>query len=635
LANYGKFSPIIRQKLPDYPANDSRWNDWLDEQEYYILNGFQVGGEKITGSYYFHLNFAKLKILDENNYETLASPYHVDVYNDLFNFIENCEKTGTDGFVWKARDKGFSYSMTSKALKETQFHENNNIVALFPKGEQVKHLANFRDKYDTSWNGLPACMRHNPGLKNSEDTLHYGWYETDEETKERRQFGLQSKISFMKVVNKDVAKSFRAKWIIVDEAGEIDCLIPLIMANRANMKKGATKFGTTIIGGTSNSNHKGYKDVCELWHNAHHYKFDKFKILAQQALFGFEKGLDGKPEPFINFETGESLQEKALTFLNKELEAVKKTKNKEAEMEHRQNYPTNEDDMFLRFTTSNFKAELLSKQRSEILTNKTLTDSIDVGTLFMTIKDGKRVVKFKHDVNGHWKILKHPSKTLMRKDVGAVDGYKLSQSDDSDSEGAIMIYRDFQGAKEVGNLPICIYLHRPETKDDFNYHAMLTAMYFDCQLLYEVIDEDMINYFIANGMEKHLAKRPNLLTEMGSTTSNKYGVIPSAHNKAVALEYAVEEFEKYFYNIAFVELIDDLANFGIKNTDLAMAYLWCVLHAKNNATYFQRKENAPAKKPTTFIPYAIREGSGIKWITTLNDHELLQKQQYGISFTGG
>jgi len=633
LGNFGRFSEIVRQKIPDYPSNDVRWDDWLTEQEHYIHNGYQMGGETISGRYYFHLKFSKLKILDENNYETLSNPYHVDVYNDLFNFIDHIEREGKDGFIWKARDKGFSYSMSSLCVKETQMHLDNTVVALFPKGEQVQHKPNFIDKFITTWNGMPSAMKHHPGIKNSEDLLHYGWKETDEETKEEKRYGINSRISFLKVVNKDVAKSFRAKFIIVDEAGEVDCLIPLIMANRANMKKGATKFGTTIIGGTSNSNHKGYKDVTELWHNAELYGFEKFKILAQQALFGYEKGLDGKPEPFINYETGESLQEKALIYLNKELEQIKKTKNKEAEMEHRQNYPTCEEDMFLRFTTSPFSALLISKQRNELLTNKTITDAIDVGTLYMDVVDGKKVVKFRHDPNGHWKILLKPSTTLMRKDVGAVDGYKNDKATESDSLGCIMVYRDFQGTGQVGNIPICLYHHRPETKEEFNYHAMLTAMFYGIEILYEAIDEDMINYFIANNMEKHLARRPNLLTAMGSMAENKFGVIPSAHNKSVALEYAIEEFKNYYENIPFIEMLDDMANFGVKNTDITMTYLWCVLHAKNNATYFLRKENAETKKKKTFTPYMVNMGGGATWINTIEQHNLLQKQQYGYSTT--
>lgn len=631
MADFGKFKRIIEEKIPDYPKNDIRWDDWLTEQNHYIHNGIDIGGDKISGRYYYHLKFSKLKILDENNYETISNPYHVDVYNDLFNFIDDIESRGKDGFVWKARDKGFSYSMSSLCSKETQFHQNNTIVALFPKGEQVQHKQNFLEKYITTWNGLPSAMKHHPGIKNSEDLLHYGWWETDEETKEMKQFGIQSKIAFLKVVNKDVAKSFRAKFIIVDEAGEVDCLIPLIMANRANMKKGATKFGTTIIGGTSNSNHKGYKDVTELWHNANLYGFETFKILAQQALFGYEKGLDGKPEPFINRETGESLQEKALVYLNKELENIKKTKNKEAEMEHRQNYPTCEDDMFLRFTTSPFSALLISKQRNELLTNKTVTDAIEVGMLFMTVENGEKVVQFRADPNGYWKILKRPSTSLMRKDVGAADGYKTDQADDSDSLGCIMIYRDFQGTGQVGNLPICLYHHRPPTKEEFNYHAMLTAMFYGVEMLYEAIDESMINYFIANIMEKHLARRPNLLSAMGSTAQNKFGVIPSAHNKGIALEYAIEEFKNYYENIAFIEMLDDLANFGVKNTDIAMTYLWCVLHAKNNATYLQRKEKMDNKKKVSFTPYMVNMNGKVEWINTISQHQLLQKQQYGYS----
>jgi len=630
---YGKFSPVVRQKLPDYSPSDSRWNDWLDEQEHYIHNGYQVGGRKITGRYYFHLNFSKLKLLDEANYEFLASPYHVDVYHELFDIIDDCERRGKDLFVWKARDKGFSYSMSSLCVKETQFHSNNTIVTLFPKGEEVKHKDNFLEKYKTTWNGLPGCMRHSPGIKDSEDLKHYGWLETDEETKEQKEYGQNSRIAFMKVTNKDVAKSFRAKFIIVDEAGEVDCLIPLIMANRANLKKGANKFGTSIVGGTSNSNHKGYKDVCELWHNAEGYGFEKFAITAQRAFFGYEKLPDGTTQQFIDFETGQSLEDRALKFLNKELETIKKTGNKQAVMEHRQNYPTCENDMFLRYSTSPFTGDKITEQRGNILTNKAITDGIDVGDLYMVVENEKKVVKFRHNVNGLWKIYKKPSATLLRKDVGAVDGYKTDGAVDSDSLGAIMVYRDYQGVGQLGNLPICIYHHRPMKKDEFAYHALLTAMYYDCKMLYEAIDEHLTNYFIANLAEKHLAPRPNLLSTLGhSMAKNKYGVIPSEHNISIATELAVEEFNNYYENIPFIEVIDELNDFKVKNTDLAMVYLWCVLHAKNNATYLQRKESIGEVIKKSFTPYMTRRNGEIVWINTQAQELQIKQQSYELKY---
>ena len=253
---------------------------------------------------------------------------------DLFDLIDDSFVKKKNIFVWKARDKFFSYNMSSIALGEMMFEKKNTVVCMFPKGEEVKYKENFRAKYDTSFNNLPQCMKMYPYLKDTQNELHYGYTETDEETGQSTDRGANNRVAFLKVSKKDIAKSYRYKIGIIDEAGEIDCLKALVDTNDANTVHGGQRYGIQIIGGTSNAAHAGYPDVCFIWDNADRLGFNKFFIPRFRALLGWVPkfddtyGKDGKilktgdqigKSKAINHETGESLVEVAEAYFEHQI----------------------------------------------------------------------------------------------------------------------------------------------------------------------------------------------------------------------------------------------------------------------------------------------------------------------------
>ena len=117
--------------MPDYKPDDSRWEDWLVEQHYYWENGYQIGGDKITGRYYFLLNFSTIEALDERNYAFDDYPIHVDVLKELTDLIDDSILHRKNIFVWKARDKSFSYTMSSIALGEMMMEKKTPLSVCF------------------------------------------------------------------------------------------------------------------------------------------------------------------------------------------------------------------------------------------------------------------------------------------------------------------------------------------------------------------------------------------------------------------------------------------------------------------------------------------------------------------------
>lgn len=590
MGKYGDFSPVVKYGLPDYKRDSPQWENWLEEQLHYIHNGFTHGGTTISGRLYFKLNFFKLRHLEDGeSHEKIISPYYVDAQKDLYDLVEECFTDGEDLLVGKGRDKGFSYDLASLMLYETQFFPTTDVMAIFPAGTSTAK-GQFRTKYDSGWNNLLEDLRQYPGLSNNAEVLKYGWKETDEETKQTTEQGLLSSISLVEAVNADVAKSGRFKILGLEEFGEIKNPLRLITTSRANLQKGSRKFGLILAGGTSNAFNDGYKDFRELWFNASSYGFKKFFIPANKSLWGFvneqgESDLEGGEKWVLDRRKGKS--DDILTI-------------------ETQNYPLTEEEMFVSINKSPFNSIYTSQQVARIMTDKTITNQIRRGNLIRNRL--KNMVEFVESVDGRWQVFAMPSDKLFNKDVGAVDPYRKGDSTQSDSKGAIVIYRSFNGMDTLGNMPICIYHNKPKTKDMFFEDCLLTAEFYNIQLLFEHTEDDWIDYFAKRNATKYLKARPRLGESIYTKVVSKYGVNPSAHNKGTALELAVQDFDQHYENHPFIELLDELNSFGGErvNTDLAMAYIWAVLHASDNIKMLD--EFRPKKKEKKFVPYVISTG---------------------------
>lgn len=560
---------------------------------------------------------------------------------ELFDLIDESLNQRKNLFVWKARDKAFSYNMSAIALGEMMFERKNTVVCMFPKGEEVKFKENFRAKYDTSFNGLPQCLKMYPYLKDTMNELHYGYEETDEETGQSSTKGANNRIAFLKVTRKDIAKSFRYKIGIVDEAGEIDCLKALVDTNDANTVHGGQRYGIQIIGGTSNAAHAGYNDVCFIWQNADKLGFNKFFIPRYKALWGWVPNYDDKYDetgsivklgkevglkPAIDTQTGESLTDVAENYFKHRAKQMEEIGDRNGLLEFKQNYPETEDDAFLRVTSSPYNIEELSSQRRLVETNKQIQSAITRGNIEIVPGTSPIQTRFVPVFNGRWEMYLPPNPNLSMKDCIGIDTVKDDDVVDSASENAIVVYRPFQSMKELSGLPVCIYRYRPASIYSFFHDALLTCQHYDSMALIEHINPMIFDYFIENGGAKYLAWRPTILTELGSKSQNRWGV-KAASGAAPALSYAIEETKSNVHNQVFVRLITELIDFGTRNTDLADAYKWAILLSKEMVKIKAvENEKARQKAKPKFNRFLVNEGGVLRVVKSETDY---RKYSYG------
>lgn len=629
MSNYYQFSPLAKLAekgmYPPYPRGSSKFYDWKEEQEYYLHNGFQAGGTKITGYHYGFLNFNHIGISNSRGNKIPTYPYFVDSHKEFFDKVEYCYANEKNLIGLKGRDKGWTYLAAWMALQNMMFEDGSSVLCLTPGGTSVAK-AKFRAAYDMSYDNLDSDFKY-PYIKNTsgknQDQIIYGWEEEDENGVFQK-MGPMSTLDVLVAVNSSVVRAGRSKLIIIEEFGEIDGGKNIIGVADANMREGAKKFGMLIAGGTSNHlNDKGFKDFRDIWYNPEQFDFERIFIPAQKGCWGY-----------VNYKTGVSDEEGA----KKHHEAIRKKKKDEDLDLYKQENPFTEAEAFIVANKSPFKAELCAIQTAKILSSPAIKNAIQRGNLYAKkTADGIQPVWELDEEKGKWLIFKHPDSLTHLRNwvVGGVDSYRLGEVEESDSKGAIEVYVPEQGPGIEGSFPVCIYLHRESDKDVFFMDSLLTSLYYRrklsedkeevCKMLIEYTDEDIITFYRQRGMLKCLKERPSAIpTSKYSVAEYKYGIKPTSYNRSVGKEYAITSFNQNWDYIVFVELLDEMSNFGMKNTDRCWAHIWAVTHAMDNIKVLE--EYKAPKKERPFMPFTA-VGSDGRPVVIYNKE---MAQRYGL-----
>ena len=99
-------------RYTDAPEGTSSYKEYWDEQEKRCINGYTIGGVRITGEHYAYLNFGRIRITVSNakiprKYE--AFPRFLDMDYYYYHELEQAKLNHEGMIVAKSRRKGFSY----------------------------------------------------------------------------------------------------------------------------------------------------------------------------------------------------------------------------------------------------------------------------------------------------------------------------------------------------------------------------------------------------------------------------------------------------------------------------------------------------------------------------------------------
>tara|TARA_R110000824_G_scaffold247088_3_gene436228 strand:+ start:3390 stop:5207 length:1818 start_codon:yes stop_codon:yes gene_type:complete len=569
-ANPQRYRPIPNNGHPDLNPDSISYQEYWAQEADRCINGFKPKGmKKISGKYYFYLNYYMILGNDgtSGNRKSLINPWYRQMDHEYFDLFETCKDEGKGMIVIKARDKGFSYMNSGMVGHEYTFFPFNDVGVA--AGLQATADA-FFDKAKKGLNGIHPNFKHSV-LKDTSDIMRSGYKQKNRDGKWETG-GYQSTIICRTMDNPEVFKGERLSLMVFEEAGEFKRLKNAYMSSKACFMDGDLQFGVPIIGGTGGDISKSSKDFMDMYYNYDAYNLIPMFIPASKAYYGF-----------FDIENGKEDESGAKVKLIEDREIIQKSGDNEAYNLHIQNYPLTIEEAFLNTHSARFDIAMLNAQRSRILSSKDFRSQIQSGYLDWVLDDTNELkVSWRPHPSGPFKILAHPEIELKGLDIGGIDSYDQDQAGASDSLGSAIIYRRFANTELASDYVIADYTERPKKKEDFWDGCLKLAVYYNAKMLVEYTKIGILDYFKRMGALKYLKEKPESAHNPGTKTRNHYGVHMNKQTKALLEDLIDDYIREHGKDIWFIELIDELANYGLQNTDRAMAFGMCMIHNIDN-----------------------------------------------------
>ena len=565
-----RYRPVVNNGHPDLNPESVSYQEYWEQELDRCINGFKPKGmKKISGKYYFYLNYYKILGNDgtKGSRKTLISPWYRQMDHEYFDLFQTCKDEGKGMIVIKARDKGFSYMNSGMIAHEYTFFPFNDvgIAAGLPATADA-----FFDKTKKGLNGLHPNFKHSI-LKDTDGILRSGYKQKNKDGK-WEVGGYQSTVICRTMDNPEVFKGERVSLMVFEEAGEFKHLKNAYMSSKACFMDGNLQFGVPVVGGTGGDISKASKDFMDMYYESEAYNLIPMFIPASRAYYGY-----------FDIDTGEEKVKEAESVLLEERETITNSGDRDAYNLHIQNYPLTIQEAFLNTKTARFNNSLLNAQRSRILASKDYRSQVQSGYLDWDFDNEENfIVRWRPHPDGPYKILEHPAPEYKDLDIGGIDSYDQDKAGASDSLGSAIIYRRFVNTEYASDYVIAEYTDRPEKKEDFWDGCLKLAMYYNAKMLVEYTKIGILDYFKRMNALKYLKEKPESAHNPGTKTRNRYGVHMNKQVKSLMEDLMDDYIRENAEDIWFLDLIDELANYGTRNTDRAIAFGLCLIHNVDN-----------------------------------------------------
>lgn len=618
--NAKRFSPLVYDEKVMHYAQNLRpgtlaYDDFWDEQDDRCLFGYTPKGmHEITGEHYFYLNMNKIEMLPQGQLRKAPhAPYYRELDNRLFKITRDAKKNKFGIIVGKPRRVGLSWFGANQVCYEIIFWQKNR--AGICAGKQDKADA-FYKKVLYLLDNLKTEYQVARLYKNDKE-LVLGY--NDIVNKQSRIEGMGSEMLIRTMFADSAGFEGESMSIVVfEEAGLFKNLIQSYKSTEPCFREGAIQFGTPLIYGTGGEIEKDSSGYMEMWESHKSYNLEKVFIPAYEYFPG-DGEIDEKTgiqaPSFFDLRTGDTNQEAALKHILSERKRA--LGSKEGATKHIQNYPIKESEIFIktkggildRIKINNqllFIEEQGNKYDEKIgrlewvddeVTAKMITKCKDTKEkVKIRIKRGSKVKWVDDEVHGliH-KILDPINHDDMnhKPDIATCDSYDEEIEENSGSFGGTLVYRTYAGPNRDYNLPTAYLLERGDSSSDDTFYEnnVKMAIYWNYELLFEYSKIAIESYFKDVGATKYLKDRPDLRKHLGpSQAKNEKGQRMTKEVKSLGTKLLKAEVNTNIQNVWFPVLLKDLADFGDKNTDLAMCYLIILLYKLELFDYISEED---------------------------------------------
>jgi hypothetical protein len=525
-----------------YPEGSMAFNNFWDEEENRIRNGYEVDGQRIAGLHYLYLNYCPIWNKGDRAYKfpdfrAVDAEWFLNIEKDLGLGPHNNNPLRPVGHV-DAKSRQVGHSL--KAVVPLLYYMN------FVKGAKC-YLGAVEERYATKT--LKMYMKYHDHLYEYTD-LGKGWLEKQKnkyyKTGYKDVIGGQEVekgylteltiVSFNDSAEKGVGGG--CDLFVIEEAGLFPDILEAINYIEPACKDGDYTTGNILVFGAAGDlkNCKGYEKLCS---DPVKYGFAGYPNIWEpgksEKLVAYFIPNYSCRKPWMD-DDGNPMELKALKARDEELANLKK-KDFKKWAEKVSQYPNNIREMFDLRGHTRFQKHVIEphlamlKANMEACGTRVMLFPDDMGNPKFTMNvpdDIQPIIDYPHtdqtNRNGCVLMYEFPSATPQAGlHIAAIDSYNQDDST-TDSLGCIFIYKQANtlAGETGGRHLVAEYVGRPkEGKHEFYRICLMLMRIYNAKAMVENEDPEITPWFYNKGFDWMLADQPDIIRSIIGNSSVK------------------------------------------------------------------------------------------------------------------
>lgn len=522
------------------PFGSKEYRDFWTEQDDRCLNGYSVGGVRITGQHYFFLNFKQLEIV--KNVKAAASkkerafPRFWEAHYRFFLALEEAELAGKHMCILKPRGSGFSEIMSSCGVHDyslikgsKSFYFASNVGFLNKDGVITKcwdHLEFLNSETEKGY-------RHLRQVKNQD--LHKRASQLDPKT--GNEYGYKSEIIARVIDHPRKVRGARTGSygkVYFEEGGSFPNLKDAVITTRPLVEQGGVTTGQIVVWGTGGEKGPGIEGLEHIFYHPEAYnmmswenKWDEDRVGTKCCYFipvytVMDKFMDDE---------GNADDIAAKAFHDAERKRIHK-EDPTGEDKYIAEFPYTPGEALIRLNDNLFPVVELQKQLLRVQTDSSIKGFLKHGWMEKDVTSGKAkfrltpksrpITEFPHqqgdNLTGCTTIVETPYRDQLGHVPGnlyliIVDPYYKDDSDSKVSLAAAYVYKHINNISPTeDDLIVAWHVSRPEKLDDFYRELFLLAEYYNATIQSEIAGggKGILDYAGFHKMKHYCEKEPDI-----------------------------------------------------------------------------------------------------------------------------
>lgn len=630
------FSPVAMDGLTMAPPGSYEYIDWWNTERDRCLNGYTIGGTRITGMHYWYLNYWVIRRQVHGKLgKRLAHPKFLDMDYEFFHAVEETIAMKMDLLVLKRRQAGFSAKSSAIVGYDASFLPDSYTIITSGQEEYSKATmgmvkAGLNEQYSTEfWKN-----RH----LNNADFMHMAYME--QEDGQEFLTGINSVIHRITMTSPQSLVGKSASKVIWEEVGKFPGVKSAKAYTDPGLEEGGVKHGFQLMIGTGGEENESIEEVTEMAYDPETYGIRGFESMDDDPDEGIEPKDKRKTCYFVPAwkfmivdEEGNSMKKESLEEIHRRREV--KSKDKDALLKEMTQFPLTLAEALMVPEGGVFDAALLNEVKRAVLADPVKRTAMRLGEIDWEYDAAGRIsgASWRDEPGGRFRMTEMPYRENVKEDgsggtvpeglyIAATDSYDRDQTASSNgSFGSCKIFKLMNKdlSDTTADLPVCSLTERPKTSAEFYENtAKMCVLYGWAQNLVEYSNLLIFHWYIDNGFEPLLKERPDIATAntINSKVPNRYGIDPST--KSFWLQYAADWLRDRdgngvpnAFKLRDLQLVDKLIKYKRDpkyNCDETIAFSLMIVH-RNDILWRYREQRKEEIKDVHFMPrYSVSGG---------------------------